>query len=173
MNIAFDFTVNKDNNTITVRREFNAVVSLVWDAYTTSEILEQWWAPKPWKAKTKSMIFKEGGHWHYAMCGPSGEQHWAYTTYEKIDFQKMFTGIDSFADENAIVNKQLPQSNWKVSFKDNQETTLVTTHISYESLEQLETTIKMGFKEGYTMAMKGLDEYLTTQNQERTKTTNA
>ncbi len=173
MDLAFDFTVNKDNNTITIKREFNAIVSLVWDAYTISEILEQWWAPKPWNAKTKSMDFKEGGHWHYAMCGPAGEQHWAYTTYEIIDFQRMFTGIDSFADENAIINKELPQSKWDVSFKDNGEKTYVTTQISYESLEQLETIIKMGFKEGYTLAMESLDELLINQKKERIKTTNA
>lgn len=163
MDLAFDFKVNKENNTITVNREFNADLYLVWDAYTKSEILEQWWAPKPWKAKTKSMVFKDGGHWHYAMCGPAGEKHWAYTTYQKINFQKVFTGVDSFTDETGIVNKALPQSKWVVSFKNNTDTTLVTTHISFDSLEQLEAIIKMGFKEGYTMAILNLDELLEMQ----------
>ena len=54
-NLAFDFSVNKENKTITVKREFAASLPLVWDAYTKSEILDQWWAPKPWKAKTKTM----------------------------------------------------------------------------------------------------------------------
>ena len=31
-NLAFDFSVNKENNTITVKREFAAELSLVWDA---------------------------------------------------------------------------------------------------------------------------------------------
>ncbi len=163
MNLAFDFTVNKENNTITVNREFNAKLSLVWDAYTKSEILEQWWAPKPWKAKTKSMDFKEGGHWHYAMCGPGGERHWAFTTYQRIEFQKVFTGVDSFTDEIGIVNRELPQSKWEVSFNNKGESTFVKTHISYDSLEQLEAIIKMGFKEGYTMAMQSLVELLKTQ----------
>ena len=75
-NLAFDFSVNKETNTITVKREFAAELSLVWDAYTKSEILDQWWAPKPWKARTKTMEFREGGYWHYAMVGPAGEEHW-------------------------------------------------------------------------------------------------
>lgn len=162
MDLAFDFTVNKENKTITVKREFNAELPLVWDAYTKSEILELWWAPKPWKAQTKSMEFKEGGHWHYAMCGPAGEKHWAYVTYLKIEFLKVFTGLDSFTDENAIVNIKLPQSKWEVSFNNKDETTLVTTHISYANLEQLETIIKMGFREGYTMTMESLDELFKT-----------
>lgn len=74
-NLNFDFVVNKDNNTIKISREFAAHISLVWDAYTTSEILDKWWAPKPWKARTKKMDFRVGGSWLYAMVGPAGEEH--------------------------------------------------------------------------------------------------
>lgn len=165
MDLTFDFTVNKENNTISVVREFYAELSLVWDAYTKSEILDQWWAPNPWRAETKSMDFKEGGRWHYAMCGPSGEKHWAFMTYQKIEFQKVFTGVEGFTDENGIVNNELPQSTWEVSFLNKGDTTIVTTHILFDSLEQLEAIIKMGFKEGYTMAMENLDEVLEMQNQ--------
>ncbi len=56
--LAFDFSVDKENKTITIKREFAAELPLVWDAYTKSEILDKWWAPKPWKARTKTMEFK-------------------------------------------------------------------------------------------------------------------
>jgi hypothetical protein len=75
-NLQFDFLVNKENNTMTIRREFRANRQLVWDAYTKSEILEQWFALKPLTTKTKSMDFGEGGQWLYAMVdgvlGPYG-----------------------------------------------------------------------------------------------------
>lgn len=35
-------------------REFEANLSLVWKAWTEAEMLDQWWAPKPWKCETKS-----------------------------------------------------------------------------------------------------------------------
>lgn len=164
-NLAFDFSVDKENKTITVKREFAAEISLVWDAYTKSEILEQWWAPKPWKAKTKSMDFREGGHWHYAMVGPAGEEHWAWADYRTIQSaliagQKKFTGLDAFADAEGNVNKDMPQSKWEVTFTDQGPVTLVEYRISFEDLAQLEATIQMGFKEGLTMAMEGLDELL-------------
>ncbi|MDZ7624970.1 MAG: SRPBCC domain-containing protein [Ignavibacteriaceae bacterium] len=60
-----DFIVDKQNNKVKVTREFAAPLSKVWAAWTQSELLDQWWAPKPWKAKTKEMEFKEGGHWLY------------------------------------------------------------------------------------------------------------
>lgn len=160
MNLAFDFSVNKEDNTITVKREFAAKVSLVWDAYTKSEILDQWWAPKPWKARTKSFDFKNDGHWHYAMVGPEGEEHWAWADYKNIDPKKKFTGLDAFADVDGNINRELPQSTWEVKFTDKGTLTLVELYISYPDLAQLEATIQMGFKEGLSMAMNGLDELL-------------
>ncbi|MES2592938.1 MAG: SRPBCC domain-containing protein [Bacteroidota bacterium] len=158
--LLFDFTVNKENKTITIKREFAAELALVWDAYTKSEILDKWWAPSPWKAKTKTMDFREGGHWHYAMVGPEGEEHWALANYTSIQTQKKFTGLDAFADKDGNVNTEMPQSTWEVTFTDKGEHTLVEFLISYADLAQLEETIKMGFKEGMTIAMEGLDELL-------------
>ncbi|MES2396861.1 MAG: SRPBCC domain-containing protein [Bacteroidota bacterium] len=159
-NLSFDFSLNKENKTITVKREFAAELPLVWDAYTKSEILDQWWAPKPWKAKTKTMDFREGGHWHYAMIGPKGDEHWALANYTVIQDQKKFTVLDAFADVNGNVNKDLPQSRWEVTFTGKGELTLVEIHIAFDDLAQLEETIKMGFKEGLATAMEGLDELL-------------
>jgi len=159
-NLAFDFSVNKENNTITVTREFAAEVALVWDAYTKSELLDQWWAPKPWKARTKTMDFRNGGHWLYAMVGPAGEEHWSIANYSDIQPQKKFTGLDAFTDAEGTVNKEMPQSKWEVSFSHKGENTTVQFHIMYGDLAQLEATIKMGFKEGLGMAMENLDALL-------------
>jgi len=161
-NLAFDFSVDKKNKTITVIREFDAELSLVWDAYTKKEIVDLWWAPKPWKAKTKIMDFKEGGIWHYAMVGPEGEEHWAVANYILIQPQKKFSGLDAFADADGNINKAMPQSKWEVTFTPKGEITLVEYKISFDDLAQLEATIEMGFKEGMTMAMEGLDELLPT-----------
>lgn len=160
INLAFDFSVNKESKTITVKRGFAADLPLVWDAYTKSEILDQWWAPKPWKARTKTMDFREGGIWHYAMVGPNSEEHWAVANFKQIQTQKEFTGLDAFVDADGNLNMNLPQSKWDVRFIDKGQLTLVELRISYEDLAQLEATIQMGFKEGLTIAMEGLDELL-------------
>lgn len=162
-NLLMDFVVNKESNSITVKREFAAELPLVWDAYTKSEILDKWWAPKPWKVKTKSMDFREGGHWHYAMVGPEGEEHWAWAGYISIQPQKKFIADDAFADADGNINKEMPQSKWEATFTKKKELTLVEFHIVFNDLAQLEATIEMGFKEGLTSAMEGLDEYLASK----------
>ncbi len=62
-------TISKDaaNKKLIVVREFDAPLEQVWKAWTDSNILDKWWAPKPWKAKTKSMDFREGGTWLYSL----------------------------------------------------------------------------------------------------------
>ncbi|MEO7292622.1 MAG: SRPBCC domain-containing protein [Ginsengibacter sp.] len=162
-NLGFDFLVKKENKTITIKREFAAELPLVWDAYTKSEILDQWWAPKPWKASTKILNFREGGQWSYIMEGPNGEKIGAIGNYTNIQVQKKFTVQDfAFTDANGAINKDMPQSVWEVTFTDKGELTLVELKISYDDITQLEATIQTGFKEGFTLAMEGLDELLAS-----------
>jgi uncharacterized protein YndB with AHSA1/START domain len=161
-NLAFDFSVNKEEKTITVTREFAAERSLIWDAYTKSELLDQWWAPKPWKARTKFMDFKEGGYWLYAMTGPDGEEHWSYAKYTDVHPKERYAGYDGFCDSEGNKKADMPQSKWEVSFTDKEDNTLVKFHILYDQLQQLEATLDMGFREGLSMAMNGLDELLLT-----------
>ena len=72
--LLFDFTVDKAAKTVFITREFAAPLSLVWDAYTKQEILDQWWAPKPFASKTKFMNFEVGGRRFYAMVSPEGQE---------------------------------------------------------------------------------------------------
>ncbi|MCB9056096.1 MAG: SRPBCC domain-containing protein [Chitinophagales bacterium] len=160
MTLFFDFTVDKENSTINIKREFAADRPIVWDCYTKSEILDQWWMPAPWRSKTKSMDFSEGGRWHYAAVGPNGEEHWSITTYVKIEPPIMFIAHDAFGDAEGNINPAMPQSTWTMNFSDKDKNTLVHGIMQFPDLAQLEQTIAMGFKEGLIMAMENLDALL-------------
>ncbi len=158
--LPFDFLVDKENNTIYVKREFDAGLTLVWKAWTTAEILDQWWAPKPWRAETKSMDFREGGYWHYAMVSPEGDRHWSKAHYLSIEHEKKFVARDGFCDENGTMNSELPQNNWENRFTAKGEQTEVSITLLFDRLEDLEKTIEMGFREGFSMGLQNLDELL-------------
>ena len=166
-NLIFDFTVNKENKTIVVNREFDAELKLVWQACTTPELLELWWAPKPWRAETKSMDFREDGHWLYAMVGPKGEKHWNMVQYISIVNEEYFKAKDGFSDENGTINADLPQNLWENQYVSKNDQTLVIITLTFDTLEDLETIIKMGFKEGFTMGLNQLDELLKTLKNEK------
>jgi uncharacterized protein YndB with AHSA1/START domain len=155
-----DFSVNRENSTVTVKREFDAPVSKVWAAWTQKDLLDKWWAPQPWRSRTSSMDFREGGRRLYAMVGPKGEEHWALADFRSITKEKNFKFTDAFCDKDGNINKEFPQSSWSVDFEDMSGSTMVTVNIKHEKLSDLEKTIEMGFREGFTIAMEGLDKML-------------
>ncbi len=152
------FTVNKETSTVNVKRIFAAPGNQVWAAWTEKELLDQWWAPLPWKSKTKYMDFSDGGYRLYAMVGPEGEEHWARADYTSISPKTNFKFLDGFCDSAGTINKDLPRSDWNVNFHEAGEDTAVVITIRHKNLDDLEKIIAMGFKEGFEMALGNLDK---------------
>jgi len=161
--LLFDFTVDKTTKTVFITREFDAGLSLVWDAFTKPEILDQWVAPKPWISRTKFMDFKVGGRRFYAMVSPEGQERWAIQEYRSITPKTNFKMFNAFAD--AAENPELPGSDWDYTFSEQNGKTKVHITIYNESLARLEKMIEMGFKEGFTMSMTNLEDLLATLSQ--------
>jgi uncharacterized protein YndB with AHSA1/START domain len=158
--LLFDFTVDKATKTVFITREFNADLSLVWDAFTKPEILDQWVAAKPWTSRTKSMDFKVGGRRFYAMVSPEGQERWAIQKYTSISPKTNFKLFNAFADKDE--NPELPGSDWDHTFSEQKGKTTVRITIYNESLARMEKMIEMGFEEGYTMSMNSLEDLLAT-----------
>ena len=157
--LLFDFTVDKAAKTVFITREFDAELSLVWDAFTKAEILDQWVAPKPWTSRTKHMNFEVGGRRFYAMVSPEGQERWSIQQFTSISPKTNFKLFNAFADENE--NPELPGSDWDYTFSEQNGKTTVRVTIYNESLARMEKMIEMGFKEGFTMTLNQLITVLT------------
>jgi uncharacterized protein YndB with AHSA1/START domain len=160
-----DFIVDKHAKTVSITAGFAAELSLVWDAYTKPELLDQWWAPKPWMSRTKVMDFKVGGRRFYAMVSPTGEERWAVQKYTSITPKTNFKFFNAFADKDE--NPELPGSDWDLNFSEQDGTTKVSISIYNESLERLERMIELGFREGTMMQMRNLEDLLATLSQQK------
>jgi uncharacterized protein YndB with AHSA1/START domain len=154
------FSIDKATNTILVEKTFLAPLESVWDAWTKRDSLDQWWAPKPWKAITKTMDFREGGHWLYCMEGPEGERSWGKAIFKSIKKYNNFEVVDTFTDESGKENYELPTLHWKISFKESYSKTIVTIKIKCDSYSDIEKIMEMGFKEGFESALGNLEEFL-------------
>jgi uncharacterized protein YndB with AHSA1/START domain len=159
-NLLFDFTVDKGSKTVFVTREFDADLSLVWDAFTKAEILDQWVAPKPFVAKTKVMDFRVGGRRFYAMVTPEGQERWLIQKYTAITPKTNFKMFNAFSDKEE--NPELPGSVWDYTFSEQNGKTTVRITIYNESLARMEKMIEMGFQEGFTVGLQQLDDLLLT-----------
>ena len=160
-------TYSKDevSKKIFVERQFDAPVKNVWRAWTEPQLLDQWWAPKPWKAVTISMNFQNGGTWLYYMLGPDGTKQYCRNDFNLIVPNKSYQGLDAFCDETGNINTEFPQMKWKVEFQESGPGTKVKVEITFDSIESLEKIVEMGFKEGFAMAHNNLDELLARQLQ--------
>jgi uncharacterized protein YndB with AHSA1/START domain len=162
-NLLFDFTVDKSTKTVHITREFDAGLSLVWDAFTKPEMLDQWVAPKPWSSKTKYMNFEAGGRRFYAMVSPEGQERWAIQEYISITPKTHFKMFNVFADKDE--NPELPGSYWDYTFSEQNGKTTVRITIYNESLARMEKMIEMGFTEGFKMSMSNLENLLAALSQ--------
>jgi len=163
--ITMEFIVNKEKKTVLITEEFDAERDLVWDAYTKPELLDQWWAPKPFSSRTKVMDFEVGGRRFYAMVSPEGVERWILQKYTSITPKTNFKLFNTFAD--AEENMELPGSDWDLSFSEQGGKTKVSVSIYNESLERLERMIEFGFVEGTEAQLKNLEELLKKMSGER------
>lgn len=166
--ILFDFLVDKENKNVKVNRSFYARLPLVWQAWTDPEILDQWWAPHPWKSETLIMDFREGGKWFYAMRSPDNtETHYCLANFSTIIHEERFTSDDAFCNESEEINFNFPAYQWDVQFSGLGNETVVSVTMSFEKLTDLEKIIQMGFKEGFTQGLEQLDEWINQQNNKK------
>lgn len=162
-NLHFEFRVDKSAKTVFIDRDFNAELSLVWDAFTKQDMLDQWWAPKPYESKTIKMDFTVGGRRFYAMLSPEGQAiGWHIQDYTSITPKTNFKYFSVFADKDE--NPFPPGSDWDLSFKEENNRTRVSITIYNESLERMEKMIEMGFTEGFTATLNQLENLLSTFN---------
>ncbi len=157
--LLFDFTVDKAAKMVYITREFDAELSLVWDAFTKAELIDQWIAPHPMIAKTKYQDFKVGGKRFYAMVTPEGQERWALQEYTSITPKTNFKMYNAFADKDE--NPELPGSEWDHTFSEQNGTTKVSITIYNESLERMERIID-GFTQGMKMSLNNLENLLAT-----------
>lgn len=157
-NLLFDFTLDKAAKTVHITREFDAELPLVWDAFTTAELLDQWVAPKPFVSRTKSMDFKVGGQRLYAMVSPEGMERWAVQKYTSITPKTNFKMFNTFLDKDG--NPEPAGSDWDYTFSEKDGRTTVKIQIYNESLERMERLLATGFTEGFKMSMSNLEEVL-------------
>lgn len=160
--LLFDFTVDKAAKTVFIKREFRAELSLVWDAFTKAELLDQWTAPAPWKAKTKYMDFEVGGKRFYAMVSPEGQELWSIQKYTFISPKTAFKLFNAFADKDE--NPELPGSDWDYTFSEQAGLTKVHITIFNESFDRMERLLE-GFQQGFTATLKNLENLLKTLSQ--------
>ncbi|MEO6541190.1 MAG: SRPBCC domain-containing protein [Ferruginibacter sp.] len=160
--LLFDFIVDKTTNTIFITREFDANLSLVWDAFTKQEILDQWGTPEPWTTQTISMDFKIGGRRFYKMISPEGEAYFSVQDFTSISPKTNFKYISGSCDKDENINPEFYGAENNLDFSEANGVTTFRMTIKYKDLATLEMMANNRFREGFTMTLNILEKLLTT-----------
>jgi hypothetical protein len=95
------------------------------------------------------------------MVSPDGaEIGWQIFDYTSITPKSNFKCLSVFSDKNETAI--LPGANWDLTFFEQNGITKVSISICFESLEELEKMIEIGFKEGFTVTLNELTNLLKT-----------
>lgn len=154
------FSIDEKDASLYVMKVLAHDVPKIWNYFSKKEMIDLWWAPKPWKCETQKMEFEEGGTWLYAMVGPSGEKHFAGADYLEINDNRTINWNEFFADQNGNKNSGLPTSSWLIGFTGVSEGTKLTFNIKFSSKEDLHKTLEMGFEEGFKVGLNQLEELI-------------
>lgn len=154
------FNRDYDAAQVFVMKVFPQDVTTVWEFFTRAELLDQWWAPRPWKCETSNLDFTEGGKWIYAMVGPEGEKHFAGANYHEINWHRSFDWTDYFMDQNGEIDHNLPEVKWLFGFTGVEEGTKLTINIHFADSSEMTQLLEMGFEQGFTAGLNQLEELL-------------
>ncbi|WP_438448095.1 SRPBCC family protein [Gorillibacterium sp. sgz5001074] len=143
-----------------LERIYDAPRELLFRVFTEPEHLAQWWAPGDYTVPVCKVDLRPGGQWHYSMRSPEGEDHWALAVFREIQPPERIVYSCTFADEFANRTEGIPEHTATITFSEADGKTKVEVRISFESAEDLKTTVRMGMIDGLTMTLNSLPKLL-------------
>ena len=133
---------------IVITREFELPLELLFKAYEEAEIVEQWMGTKVLKLENK----KHGGY-QFETTDPMGNKHgFNGVIHEFVANQKI---TRTFEMENTPFNAWLEFLEFE---QLNDESSKLTMHVIYKSVEQRDQLLQMPFAMGINMAHNRLQE---------------
>ena len=136
---------------LTITREFDLPLELLFTAYVEPEIVEQWMGTKVLKLENK----KHGGY-QFVTTDPKGNKHgFNGTIHEFVPNQKI---TRTFEMENSSFGVQLEFLEFE---KLTEDTSKLNMHVIYRSVAVRDELLKLPFAQGINMAHNRLQEIVS------------
>jgi len=145
----------KSDRELVVTRSFDAPARLVFEAWTTPELLKRWWMPKSFGVSFISCEadVRTGGKYRFEFGHPSSEQPMAFFgRYIEVIPNARLVWTNEEGGEGGSVTT--------VTFEQRDGETLVTFHDLYPSKEAHDAAIASGATCGFGESFEQLDALL-------------
>ncbi|MES2803844.1 MAG: SRPBCC domain-containing protein [Bdellovibrionota bacterium] len=85
---------------VEITRKLSAPVERVWTAWTTPELVKQWWGPVHYTCPEAKIDLRKGGQTFMAMQGPDGKIMYSGGVIEEIIPDTKIVTADQFMDKD-------------------------------------------------------------------------
>ena len=140
---------------ILITREFDAPRHLVYEAWTTPELVQRWWTARRGAMKIAEIDLRVGGKWRYVMDTEDGIEVGFHGEYreivenERLVSTEVYEGIPD-AEEHAAVNI--------LTLTEMDGRTTLTVLVEHPTNEGRDAHINSGMEDGMQDAMDLLEQ---------------
>jgi uncharacterized protein YndB with AHSA1/START domain len=145
----------KSERELVVTRTFDAPARIVFEAWTTPDLLKRWWAPKSFGVSFISCEadVRAGGNYRFVFSHPSSEQPMEFFgRYLEVTPPSRLVWTNDEGGEGGSITT--------VTFEERGAATVVVMHDLYPSKEALDGAIASGSTGGFSETFEQLDELL-------------
>ena len=137
---------------ILITREFDAPKDLVYKAFTTPELVRQWWTAKRGEMTTCEIDLRVGGKWRYVMQIPDGIEVGFHGEYREIVPNERIVSTEEFEGMpgEASVNT--------ATFTEEDGRTTLEILVQHKSKATRDAHIESGMEDGLQDAMDLLEQ---------------
>jgi|SRR5476651_1056882 len=143
-------TSNTKDREISLSRTINAPVALVWEVWTKTEHIANWWGPNGFTNTITTMDMVPGGEWNLIMHGPDGTDYKNRSVFKEV-----------IVNKKIVFEHYAPNFIATITFEEQGDKTLLNWHMLFESAELFIQVVKT-FKadEGLKQNVDKLEVYL-------------
>ena len=148
-----------EDNQILITREFDAPKELVWKAWTTPELIKQWWAGKRGDVTSVDVDLQVGGSWRYVMVAHGGFEVAFHGTYHEIVPNERMVSTEVFEmPDVAPEDAEAAASTNTLTLTESNGRTTLTVLVEHVKPEHRDAHIESGMEGGMQESMDALEQ---------------
>jgi uncharacterized protein YndB with AHSA1/START domain len=143
---------------ILITREFDAPRHLVWEAWTTPELVKRWWNAKRGEVTVAEIDLRVGGRWRYAMVTEDGFEVGFRGEYREIVPNERLVSTEFFEGVPEGVSEEDATTLNTATFREQDGRTTLTILVQAPSKETRDAIVESGMEAGMQDALDLLEE---------------
>ena len=143
---------------ILIEREFDAPKHLVFEAFTTPELVERWWHAKRGTVTICEIDLRVGGRWRYVMIADDGTEVGFHGEYVEIVPSERVVSTDVYEGLPEGVSQEDAATVNTATFTETKGRTTLTILVQAPSKAARDAIVESGMEDGLQDALDLLEE---------------